>query len=203
MCACCAYCRSFNFGDVCIKLNTLQAPTDRPSTARPTSKPTLSPSSKPTSQRPTKVRLSLCQIIFLLISVLNELTCLASWLHAKSPTDAPAVPATTPEPTVKPTLSTMPSCSDPEEGCGYGIWNVWTCQCDCAPGFCLSANQKCYDGCTTHLDFNPFGGCIPDVDCPWYPEPHGKTHCVSTVNIAGQYNIHRTGKVPMSRFMER
>lgn len=82
----------------------------------------------------------------------------------------------------------------PERDCGWGIWNVWTCQCDCAPGFCLSSNQECYDGCTTHLDFNPFGGCTPGCDCPWYPDSSGKTHCVSTVNFAGIYNIHRTAE---------
>ena len=42
------------------------------------------------------------------------------------------------------------------------------------------------------MDFNPFGGCIPGIDCPWYPDPSGKTFCVSTVNLSGQYNIHRT-----------
>jgi len=71
---------------------------------------------------------------------------------------------------------------------------MWTCQCDCAPGFCLSANQECYDGCTTHLDFNPFGGCSPGCDCPWYPDSSGKTNCVSTVNFAGIYSIHRTAE---------
>lgn len=45
--------------------------------------------------------------------------------------------------------------------CGWGIWNDCTCQCVCDPGVCLSANKKCYDGCTTHLDFNPYGGCKP------------------------------------------
>lgn len=69
---------------------------------------------------------------------------------------------------------------------------MWTCQCDCSPGFCLSANSLCYDGCTTRTTFNPFGGCIPGTDCPWYPEPNGETWCVSTVNVAGQYRLSRT-----------
>jgi len=72
---------------------------------------------------------------------------------------------------------------------------VWTCQCDCAEGFCLSSNQKCYDGCTTRTAFNPFGGCEPGVDCPWYPSSDGSTHCVSTVNAAGIYSIHRSAEL--------
>ena len=42
-------------------------------------------------------------------------------------------------------------CDFKPDSCGWGIWNECTCQCVCDPGFCLSANQQCYDGCTTHL----------------------------------------------------
>ena len=42
-------------------------------------------------------------------------------------------------------------CDFKPDSCGWGIWNECTCQCVCDPGFCLSANQQCYDGCTNHL----------------------------------------------------
>jgi len=126
----------------------------------------------------------------------NSCSCSAEPPASEMPTYVPTQsPTVVVVPSKAPTgVSLRPSrgCAEPEEGCGWGIWNVWTCQCDCAPGFCLSSNQQCYDGCTTHLDFNPFGGCIPGYDCPWYPDPSGKTFCVSTVNISGQYNIHRS-----------
>ena len=59
--------------------------------------------------------------------------------------------STTPKPTIKPTAvatstqadcPTPPKCPTEEKECGWGIWNMWTCQCDCAEGFCLSANQQ-------------------------------------------------------------
>lgn len=34
-------------------------------------------------------------------------------------------------------------------------------------------------------DFNPFGGCAPGVDCPWYPSKLGENHCESSQNFAG------------------
>lgn len=87
-------------------------------------------------------------------------------------------------------------CEDPPgDGCGWGVWNQYTCQCDCNPGFCLSANQKCYDGCTTHEEFNPWGGCRPGIDCPWFPEKHGKSHCTSSANFAGIHNLHETAEI--------
>mmetsp|Transcript_34642 Transcript_34642/g.58797 ORF Transcript_34642/g.58797 Transcript_34642/m.58797 type:complete len:181 (+) Transcript_34642:613-1155(+) len=70
-----------------------------------------------------------------------------------------------------------------------------TFQCDCDPGFCLSANQQCYDGCTTHLDFNPFGGCRPGIDCPWFPDKLGGAYCSSSANFAGIYNLHETAEI--------
>jgi len=90
----------------------------------------------------------------------------------------------------------MEHCGGEEiKECGWGIWNGCTCQCDCDPGFCLSANQQCYDGCTTHEDFNTWGGCRPGIDCPWYPDKHGKSHCTSSQNFAGIYNLHETAEI--------
>jgi len=79
--------------------------------------------------------------------------------------------------------------------CGWGIWNDCTCQCVCDPGVCLSAEQKCYDGCTTHLDFNPYGGCVPGVDCPWYPSKIGEPHCESSANFAGIHALRETAEL--------
>lgn len=43
-----------------------------------------------------------------------------------------------------------------------------------------------------HREFNPWGGCRPGVDCPWFPDKHGKSHCTSSANFAGIYNVHET-----------
>ena len=88
--------------------------------------------------------------------------CNWEWAVAScSCTASPPEPDDTPSPTTSVPTSLAPSsmtptsspegagqtlrpsrdCEEPEEGCGWGIWNIWTCQCDCAVGFCLSANQ--------------------------------------------------------------
>ena len=46
-----------------------------------------------------------------------------------------------------------------------------------------------------HRDFNPFGGCRPGIDCPWYPDKHGKAHCTSSANFAGIYNLHESAEI--------
>ncbi|KAL9179752.1 hypothetical protein ACHAXT_007722 [Thalassiosira profunda] len=90
-------------------------------------------------------------------------------------------------------------CPEPEEGdwhdCGWGIWNDCTCQCVCDPGLCLSANGKCYDGCLTQEDHNPYGGCVPGVDCPWYPSKLGEPHCESSANFAGVHGLRETAEL--------
>ena len=59
----------------------------------------------------------------------------------------------------------------------------------------MSANQKCYDDCSTHLDHNSWGGCRPGLDCPWYPSKLGEAHCESSANFAGVYSIHETAEI--------
>ena len=109
------------------------------------------------------------------------------------PTTDPTI--NTPLPTLEPTQECIP-CPFPELECGYGIWNVCTCQCDCGLGFCLSINQECYDSCSTGVNdsTNPWAGCVGGRDCPWFPSPSGKEYCMSRVNMAGQYNLHRTAE---------
>ena len=43
-------------------------------------------------------------------------------------------------------------------------------------------------------DFNPFGGCRPGKDCPWYPSKLGENHCESSSNFAGIHNVHETAE---------
>mmetsp|Transcript_15776 Transcript_15776/g.32987 ORF Transcript_15776/g.32987 Transcript_15776/m.32987 type:complete len:657 (-) Transcript_15776:54-2024(-) len=156
-------------------------PSSSPLTEIPTSSPSetlsLSPSATPTS--------------FVIYDPSQSPSESPSSAH---PAAYPSLSPSTEFPSSFPSARPTGGCDNPEEECGWGVWNPWTCQCDCAPGFCLSANQRCYDGCTTHIDFNPFGGCIPGYDCPWYPSKMGETHCKSTPVIAGIYNIYRKVK---------
>ena len=33
------------------------------------------------------------------------------------------------------------------------------------------------------------------IDCPWFPDKHGKSHCTSSANFAGIYNVHETVEI--------
>jgi hypothetical protein len=79
--------------------------------------------------------------------------------------------------------------------CGYGIFNPWTvsthivplkllwltesshlpfeiiqCRCDCPVGICLDDNEQCYLPCQDTINTNPWAGCRPGWDCPWFPD---------------------------------
>jgi len=58
----------------------------------------------------------------------------------------------------------------------------------------------CYDGCTTHLDFNPYGGCKPGLSqkeggCPWYRSKLGEPHCESSANFAGVHGLRESAEL--------
>ena len=47
---------------------------------------------------------------------------------------------------------------------------------------------------SSHRDFNPYGGCIPGVDCPWYRSKIGEPHCESSANFAGIHGLRETAE---------
>ncbi len=73
----------------------------------------------------------------------------------------------------------------------WGIFNPWTCQCDCPVGICLDSNLQCYRTCSDTINTNPFAGCAPGWDCPWYPDTT-VGHCKSESHLAQVYVIYRT-----------
>jgi len=89
------------------------------------------------------------------------------------------------------TPSANPSRSCEEADCGWGILNPWTCRCDCAVGYCLDENNQCYLTCAETINNNPFGGCSPGWDCPWFPDP-AAGHCRSEMHPTQQFDIYRT-----------
>ena len=36
---------------------------------------------------------------------------------------------------------------------------------------------------------------LTQIDCPWFPEKHGKSYCTSSTNFAGIYNLHETAEI--------
>ena len=76
---------------------------------------------------------------------------------------------------------------------GWGIFNPWTCQCDCPVGICLDNNQQCYTPCAETINTNPFAGCSSGWDCPWFPDTIDG-YCKSEMHPTQQYEIYRTAK---------
>ena len=48
--------------------------------------------------------------------------------------------------------------------------NSRQCRCDCPAGICLDDNEQCYTTCDETIDTNPWAGCSPGWDCPWFPD---------------------------------
>ncbi|KAL7471196.1 hypothetical protein ACHAXS_011514, partial [Conticribra weissflogii] len=107
-----------------------------------------------------------------------------------SPSESPSA-----EPSETPSANPSRSCENPDpNGCGFGIWNPWTCQCDCTTGICSDNNEWCNIPCAgVKNDVNPFAGCAPGWDCPWYPDST-KGYCISTMNIIEKFTIYRTAQ---------
>lgn len=81
----------------------------------------------------------------------------------------------------------------PEAGCGWGIWNRYTCQCVCAPNVCSQGTQCDWAGagCT---NTDPYLGCSPGVDCPWIPTID-QQNCVSTAAVpSGVFTVYTNAK---------
>jgi len=77
--------------------------------------------------------------------------------------------------------------------CGWGIFNPWTCRCDCPVGICFDNNEQCYHPCRETINTNPWAGCSPGWDCPWYPD-QASGHCLSQLHQPNNFEIYRTSK---------
>ena len=58
-------------------------------------------------------------------------------------------------------------------------------------GYCYDGNDQCYLPCAETINNNPFGGCSPGWDCPWFPDP-AAGHCRSEMHPTQQFDIYRT-----------
>ena len=58
-------------------------------------------------------------------------------------------------------------------------------------GYCLDDNNQCYLTCAETINNNPFGGCSPGWDCPWFPDA-AAGHCRSEMHPTQQFDIYRT-----------
>ncbi|KAK1743762.1 hypothetical protein QTG54_005359 [Skeletonema marinoi] len=70
--------------------------------------------------------------------------------------------------------------------CGFGIWNDNTCECNCIKPYCF---DELYQSCVAQGSCrNPFEGCTPYLNCPYYYNPAG--NCDSSPDIyPGVYTV--------------
>jgi len=81
----------------------------------------------------------------------------------------------------------------PKVGCGWGIWNRYSCQCVCAPNVCTHAQQCDYAGAGCNNP-SPYTGCSPGVDCPWIPSVSSQ-NCISTASVpASVFTVYTNAK---------
>ena len=130
-----------------------------------------------------------------------------------------AIPSTQPssQPSESPSANPSQGCENIRSDCGWGIFNPWTCQCDCPVGICRDNNGYCLNPCQDTINVNPFAGCAPGwgksypsasilvvvaprtglilfsrVDCPWHPSNDG--YCKSEMHIPNEFMIYRSAK---------
>ena len=51
------------------------------------------------------------------------------------------------QPSETPSANPSQGCANTRTDCGWGIFNPWTCRCDCPAGICLDNNEQCYLPC--------------------------------------------------------
>lgn len=76
-------------------------------------------------------------------------------------------------PSASPSIRPSPTCDAPSIGCGFGMFNVHLCQCQCLSPFSPDATGACFQGGSSIT--NAFSGCT--LDCPWFADPLTQT-CV-------------------------
>ena len=64
-------------------------------------------------------------------------------------------------PSESPSSNPSQGCENIRGDCGWGIFNPWTCQCDCPVGICRDNNGYCLNPCQESINVNPFAGCAP------------------------------------------
>jgi len=107
-------------------------------------------------------------------------------MPSESPSESPSA-----QPSETPSANPSRGCDNLRPDCGWGIFNPWTCRCDCPVGICLDSNLQCYRTCSDTINTNPFAGCAPGWDCPWYPDTSAG-HCKSEMHLSQVYLIYRT-----------
>ena len=110
-----------------------------------------------------------------------------SAMPSESPSESPSA-----QPSESPSSNPSRSCENLRTDCGWGIFNPWTCECECAIGICFDHNQQCYEPCDDTIDRNPFGGCVSGWDCPWYADK--RTGICSSEVLVNEPEIYRTAK---------
>jgi len=60
-------------------------------------------------------------------------------------------------------------------------------------GICLDNNDQCYHPCRDTIHRNPWAGCSPGWDCPWFPSQE-KGYCLSELHQPNNFEIYRTAK---------
>mmetsp|Transcript_1468 Transcript_1468/g.2820 ORF Transcript_1468/g.2820 Transcript_1468/m.2820 type:complete len:733 (-) Transcript_1468:83-2281(-) len=170
-----------------------QSPSSMPSSG-PSSSPSNSPSSMPSgspSAQPSAVPS-------------NSPSSMPSESPSTRPSSQPsALPSSQPsaqpsaqpssQPSESPSANPSQGCENIRTDCGWGIFNPWTCRCDCPVGICLDNNQQCYHPCAETIHTNPWAGCYPGWDCPWFPDPESDK-CLSEMHQPNNFEIYRTAK---------
>lgn len=106
------------------------------------------------------------------------------------PSESPSISQA---PSESPSANPSQGCDNIRDGCGWGIFNPWTCQCDCPVGICRDNNGYCLNPCQETINVNPWSGCAPGWDCPWHPSEDGG-YCESEFHIPNEFEIYRTAK---------
>jgi len=94
-------------------------------------------------------------------------------------------------PSEAPSANPSQGCENVSTDCGWGLFNPWTCRCDCPAGICLDNNEQCYTPCQETINVNPFAGCTSGWDCPWFPDSDAG-HCLSEMHQPNKFEIYRT-----------
>ncbi|EJK69569.1 hypothetical protein THAOC_09158, partial [Thalassiosira oceanica] len=160
----------------------------------PSTQPSKSPSAEPSisgspSSQPSSIPSMLPSIS---TSPSSQPSSIPSTQPSSQPSATPSVIPSS-QPSDGPSAYPSQGCGNIQNDCGWGILNPWTCRCDCPAGICLDDNLQCYIPCQETIDRNPFAGCLPGWDCPWFPDQENG-FCKSKEHQPNEFEIYRTTK---------